>query len=146
MSAVPEDAASTPQRATASPPQVALGEPPPAATPPPTPDLAKVYGWFSIAAELDVCERTAKAFAARDRDPLPIEYGHLGAWAYRFAITAWIRRQNRPYGLHLELLRLQKEAQGLRTKAARQKKQTLRGAAAQGGGKPKGPSRSRRTR
>lgn len=100
--------------------------PTPAAPAPTPPDLMKVFGWFSIAVELDVSERTASGFAGRDRDPLPVEFGHKGVWAYRFALTAWVRRQNVPYHVHLELLRVQKDIQRKRTAAARLKKKKLR--------------------
>lgn len=70
---------------------------------PPPPE--QVFGWKDIASALTVSERTAQEYAARNRDPLPVEVGHRGAWAYVTALRDWMRRQNVPYRTHLELKR-----------------------------------------
>jgi len=118
------------EKATTLPPGAPTPVAPEAAPPAiaPTPDLVKVYGWFAIAAELDVSERQAHVFADRERDPLPIEVGHRGVWAYRFALTAWMRRQNIPYRVHLELIRTQRDLQRQRTAAMNRKRHGGKGA------------------
>ncbi len=61
----------------------------------------KVWGFKEIAAELGTSRRITNGYASRDFDPLPVEYGHLGIWAYVSALRAWMRRQNVPYAVRL---------------------------------------------
>jgi hypothetical protein len=93
------------------------------------PLLVKVYGWKEIANELQVGTRCARDFATRDRDPLPVEYGHKGVWAYRHALIAWIRRQNVPYQAHLRMLDAQRELARAKMGPARVKRARMRGQA-----------------
>jgi hypothetical protein len=93
------------------------------------PLLVKVYGWKEIAAELQISTRNTRKFAARERDPLPIEYGHKGVWAYRHALVAWIRRQNVPYQAHLRLLSAKRELARAKMAPARDKRARMRGQA-----------------
>ncbi len=88
----------------------------------------RVWGWKEIAKELDVSSvTTAQGYAERNRDPLPIEYGHKGVWAYASALRDWVRRQNVPYRVHLERVRMKaaaKTAPARAAAAARRKQRT----------------------
>lgn len=99
---------------------------PEAFTPPEPP--RRVWGWKEIAKELDVSSvTTAQGYAERNRDPLPIEYGHKGVWAYASALRDWVRRQNVPYRVHLERVRMKaaaKTAPARAAAAARRKQRT----------------------
>ena len=55
----------------------------------------KLDGMKAIASFLGVSERTAREYAARDRDPLPVE-GNGRRWAYAGAVIAWARRHGLP--------------------------------------------------
>lgn len=65
----------------------------------------RVFGWKDISTLLEVSIRTAQEFADRNRDPLPVEHGHRGIWAYVGALHSWARRQNVPYVVHKALRR-----------------------------------------
>lgn len=67
----------------------------------------RVWGWKEVAAELEVSVKTAQTYAQRNRDPLPVECGHRGPWAYASALRDWVRRQNVPYSVHVEARRAQ---------------------------------------
>lgn len=91
------------------------------ATPPaPTEALRKVWGWDAIATECGYSVTSARYDARRDYDPLPVEHGHRGVWAYALALRDWIRRQNVPYKVHLRLKASAKAAHAARSQKARE--------------------------
>lgn len=65
-----------------------------------TAEPLRLFGWKDISAALDVSDRHARDLASRNRDPLPVEVGHKGVWAYATALRDWMRRQNVPYQVH----------------------------------------------
>ena len=52
-----------------------------------------IFGWVKIAKLVGVHEKTAREFAALNRDPLPVRIGHRGAFIEREALLAWIHRR-----------------------------------------------------
>jgi hypothetical protein len=67
-----------------------------AATRPPVYD-----GWKAIAEALRVIEKTARAYAARAYDPLPVRVDHARRyWIYQDALHSWVNRQDLPYHAH----------------------------------------------
>ena len=69
----------------------------------PHPEPIRLFGWKDISAALDVSDRHARDLASRNRDPLPVEVGHKGVWAYATALRDWMRRQNVPSVVHRAL-------------------------------------------
>lgn len=55
-----------------------------------------VRGWKAIAAELGMAERTARAAAARDFDPLPVYSDRSGVFVFRGALLEWKLRGIQP--------------------------------------------------
>lgn len=60
-------------------------------------DAAKLRGWYAISRAIGVTEKPARAFARRNRDPLPVWTGHLGVWAHTEALKEWAKRQHMAY-------------------------------------------------
>lgn len=86
----------------------------------------KLYGLKEVSAYMAVSRTTVKEFYRRERDPLPLEHGHRGMWAYATALRDWMRRQNVPYGIHLAKEKAEREKRARRTEAAREKRARLR--------------------
>lgn len=63
----------------------------------------KVWGWRSIAEECGFSTTRAQLYAAREFDPLPVEYLIDRTFIYASAARAWMRRQNIPYHTRLKL-------------------------------------------
>lgn len=58
----------------------------------------RVQGWKAIAAAIGVSERTARDYAKRTKDPLPVYWRRCGGGvvAHATALRDWIRRQEIP--------------------------------------------------
>lgn len=72
-------------------------------------------GWKAIASGLRCSERTAREWAKRAVDPLPVDKGPGGeATIPESRLRDWASRNTKPYQHAHEIERLRKEVQGLR--------------------------------
>jgi len=75
---------------------------------------ARVPSWSEIGRELLVDERTARRWAERNRDPLPVETSPGGdRWAWRSALVAWARRNHVPHQAAQRIEELEQQVRSL---------------------------------